>query len=98
MVGGTTFLCGGYTMAADSTCVLADGIKEGQLKAFACLGALGTQDYLITVTSGLKRAGTALATLELDAAGEFATLQWFGNLGPGTAGLWNVLSFNCTEA
>jgi hypothetical protein len=80
MVGGTTFLCGGYTMAADSTSTLADGIEEGQLKAFACMGALTTQDWLLTVTSGVQRDGsTALATLEFDAAN-------------GTTGVWNVRS------
>uniref|UniRef100_A0A6M3K3I9 Uncharacterized protein n=1 Tax=viral metagenome TaxID=1070528 RepID=A0A6M3K3I9_9ZZZZ len=98
MVGGTTFLCGGLTMATDSTATLADGIIEGQKKAFCCMGTLTTQDYLITVTSGLKAAGTALATLELDAAGEFGVLVWHGNLGGQTAGLWRVLTFNGTEA
>jgi hypothetical protein len=100
MVGGTTFLCGGYTMAADSTATLADGIEEGQLKAFQTLGALTTEDWLLTVTSGLQRDGSsALASLEFDAANEFAVLQWFGNLGPGTTGLWNVLSIaGTTEA
>jgi hypothetical protein len=93
MIGGTTFLCGGYTMAADSTATLADGIVEGQLKAFACLGALGTQDWIITVTSGLKRVGTGtLASLEFDAANDFAVLQWFGNFGPGTTGLWSCIN------
>ena len=98
MIGGVTFLAGGFTMATDSTATLADGIIEGQMKAFACLGALGTQDYLITVTSGLKAAGTALATIELDAAGEHATLVWHGNYGPGTAGLWRILEMTGTEA
>ena len=98
MIGGVTFLAGGFTMATDSTATLADGIVEGQMKAYACLGALGTQDYLITVTSGLKAAGTALASIELDAAGEHATLVWHGNYGPGTAGLWRVLEFTGTEA
>lgn len=93
MVNGTTFLCGGLTMAADSTATLADGTFEGQKKAFLCLGTLTTQDYLITVTSGLNAAGTALSTIELDAAGEFGVLYWHGNLGPGTAGLWRLITY-----
>jgi len=98
MVGGVTFLCGGYTMATDSTATLADGIVEGQLKAYQGLGTLTTQDYLVTVTSGLKRAGSALATIEVDAATDMFVLQWFGNFGPTTAGQWNVIAFTGTEA
>lgn len=98
MIGGVTFLAGGFTMASDSTSTLADGIVEGQMKAVACLGALTTQDWLLTVTSGLKAAGTALTSIELDAAGEHATLVWYGNYGPGTTGLWRVLEFDGTEA
>lgn len=98
MVGGMTFLAGGYTMAADSTAVLADGIVEGQLKGFAGLGALGTQDWLLTVTSGLKLAGTALATLEFDAATDVAVLQWFGNMGLSASGLWRHLVGTAAEA
>ena len=98
MIGGVTFLCGGYTIATDSTAVLADGIVEGQLKAYQGLGALGTQDYTVTVTSGLKRAGSALASVEIDAATDMFVLQWFGNFGPTTAGQWNVIAFTGTEA
>ena len=98
MVGGTTFICGGYTFATDSTSVLADGIIEGQLKAFQCLGTLTTGDYLVTVTSGLKRAGETLSTIELDAATDMFVLQWFGNFGPTTAGQWNTIAFTGTEA
>lgn len=100
MIGGTTFLAGGYTMAADSTATLADGLIQGQLKAFQGLGALGTQDWLLTVTSGLKLAASdALASLEFDAANEYSVLEWFGSLGPGTSGFWNVISqANTTEA
>ena len=100
MVGGTTFLCGGYTMAADSTSTLADGLVQGQLKAFQGLGALGTQDWLLTVTSGLKLAASdALDKLEFDAANEFSVLWWFGSFGPGTSGFWNVINqANTTES
>lgn len=93
MVGGTTFLCGGMTLATDSTATLADGLVEGQLKAFQGLGTLTTQDWLLTVTSGLQRDGSsALATLEIDAAGDYGVLQWHGKLGGGTTGLWGMIS------
>ncbi len=99
MVGGTSFLCGGYTMAADSTATLADGIAEGQKKAFACMGALTTEDWLLTVTSGLRVDGsTGLGSLEFDAANDFSVLLWHGNLGPGTTGVWkNQVSVGPTE-
>jgi len=93
MVGGTTFLCGGLTLATDSTATLADGLVEGQLKAFALLGTLTTQDWLLTVTSGIQLNGTsALASLELDAAGDYAVMEWHGKLGPTTTGVWNTKS------
>jgi len=93
MVGGTTFLCGGMTLGTDSTATLADGLVEGQLKAFALLGTLTTQDWLLTVTSGIQLNGTsALASLELDAAGDYAVMEWHGKLGPTTTGVWNTKS------
>lgn len=98
MVGGTTFLCGGMTLASDSTSTLADGLVEGQKKAVCGLGTLGGQDWLLTVTSGLKTVGTALANIEIDAAGEHSVLEWHGNLGGGTAGLWRVIEGTATEA
>lgn len=100
MVAGTTFLCGGMTLATDSTATLADGLVEGQLKAFQGLGTLTTQDWLLTVTSGLRRDGsTALASLEIDAAGDYGVLQWHGKLGGGTSGLWGMISTaGATEA
>jgi hypothetical protein len=91
MVGGTTILCGGYTMAADSTATLADGTRIGQHKAFAALGALTTQDWLLTVTSGLQMSGAALATLEFDAANDFAELVW-SSAGNSNAGVWREIA------
>ena len=98
MVGGTTFLCGGLTMAGDSTATLADGIVEGQKKAVAGLGTLTTKDWLLTVTSGIVMAGTSLTSLAIDAANEQAVLEWHGSLGGGTGGLWRVIETSATEA
>jgi len=93
MIGGVTYVCGGYTMAADSTFVLADGTYEGLKKAFVGLGTLTTKDYVITVTSGLQGdVSTGLATLSIDAASEVAVLLWGGNFGLGTAGEWTILN------
>lgn len=90
MVGGTSFVCGGYTMAADSTDTLADGTINGMQKRIVGLGALLTQDYLVTVTSGLQGdVSSALASLEFDAAGDQATLEWNGS-GGATTGSWVI--------
>ena len=98
MVGGTTFLCGGLTMAGASTATLADGLTEGQKKAVAGLGTLTTSGWLLTVTSGLKTVGTALASITIAAAGQYGVFVWHGKLGGGTAGLHRLLSATGTEA
>jgi hypothetical protein len=90
MVGGTTFLCGGYTMAADSTATLADGIENGQLKAFCGLGTLTTKDWNLTVTSGVDVDATAMAQVLFDAAGEYLVAEWNGSFGGQTAGVWQA--------
>jgi len=92
MTGGTTFIAGGITLAVDATHTLDDDTTEGLKKAFACLGALTTGDYLVTVTSGVEADMTALASLEFDAAGDFATLEWRGSYGGGSTGHWREFS------
>lgn len=67
---------GGLTFANDSTGTLADADRFGELKGFRAWGAITTQDWLLTVTSGLKLDGSALSTIEFDAAGESATLMF----------------------
>lgn len=78
MVGGTTHLLGGVTLGTgDCTSTLADGTFTGLKKGFVLHGALTTQDYLLTVTSGLQMDGTTgLATAEFDADGDYAFLTW----------------------
>lgn len=93
MAGGVTFICAGYTMAANSTYVLADETNDERRKVFVCLGALGTSDYVVTVTSGMQKDGsTALATATFDAAQEEVTLEWLGSYGGATAGVWVELA------
>jgi len=94
MVGGVSFIMGGTTMAADSTATLADGTINGMKKGVAGLGALTTQDWLLTVTSGIQHDGsTALASIEIDAAAEEAVVEWHGNFGPNTGGAWQLLHY-----
>jgi hypothetical protein len=99
LIGGTTFVCGGYTLTTGaSTSVLADGVSDGMAKAFAGLGTLTNAGYAITVTSGLVKAGTALSTITVDAAAENIFLEWHGNFGPGTTGAWRSITGTATEA
>jgi hypothetical protein len=79
MVGGTTFILGGYTIAADSTFTLADETQVGAKKAFKCLGALTTSDYIVTVNGLQEDGATALVTASFDAADEVAYLTWYGD-------------------
>ena len=69
---------GGITLgSADSTATLADGTFEGQTVGFKLSGALTTQDYLLTVTTGLQQDdSTALASLEFDGAADASVLVW----------------------
>lgn len=91
---GVTFVCGGYTITTgNSTSALATGKVDGEKKGFAGLGALTTNDFQITLAAGvgLTLAGTALSTVNIDAAGEQITLEWHGNFGTGTTGKWRSL-------
>ena len=101
--GGITFVVGGLELAGDCTAILADpitigGLGDGARKAIQALGTLTTSSYLVTVTSGLKLAGSALTNLDFLTAGDFSMLVWHGNYGNGTAGLWKALAGTATEA
>lgn len=93
MVGGTTVAVGTVILGdGDCTATLADGTIEGEKKAFMLTGALTTQDYLITVTSGqMSDQDGALASMELDGASDTTVLQWHGNIGGGILGAWTPL-------
>jgi hypothetical protein len=98
--GGTTFICGGITIAGDCTInTLADPITiggggEGTKKAFATLGNTVTSDYIITVTSGIVDSDTTttMATIVMqNATACEVVLEWHGNFGPNTGGVWHDL-------
>ena len=92
MVGGTTILCGGYTMAAASTATLADGTANGMRKAYAGLGTLTTSGYAVSASGAIDDDGGSAATITLDAAGEYIVLEFNGLFYPGaTAGVWHVI-------
>jgi len=95
MVGGVTFICAATLTAADGTFTLADGIREGLLKGYYELGTLTTNNYVVTCTSAIQGVlhatpSTALATMTFDTIGSVSLLEWFGNLGPATTGLWEL--------
>ena len=99
LIGGVTFVCGGYTMTTgESTSVLADGVIDGQRKGFAMLGTLTTKGYKVTVTSGITMAGGALATIDHLAAAIHSFLEWHGNFGNGESGVWRTIEATGTEA
>ena len=87
MVGGFTHIGGGgLTFGADSTSTLADPTIVGELKSFFCHGAMTTNDYVVTVTSGLKLVGTALANLNFNAVSENAMLMGGNTIWKNVAG------------
>jgi len=92
MVGGTTLLCGDYTMAVLSDCALADGMNNGLRKAYAGLGTLTTTGYAITASGAIDDDGDAAGTITLDAAGEYIVLEFNGLFYPdSTAGVWHTI-------
>lgn len=92
MIGGTSFIAGGLTIANNSTFTLVDETTEGLKKVFAGLGTLTTALYQITVNSGVEADNTALTGIGINAAGEHITLEWRGSYGGGSTGHWRELS------
>jgi hypothetical protein len=79
MVGGTTHLMGGVTIAADDVPPVLDATRIGMKKKFWLGGTLTTGAYVITPASlGIAPDGTIVATATLQASLGMATLQWTG--------------------
>jgi len=78
MVAGCTHIMGGVTLAGGvCTDTVADGTFPGEKKGFVLHGALTSNAFDITVTSGLQHNGTtALAGIEMDADGDYAFMTW----------------------
>jgi hypothetical protein len=95
MVGGVTVVVGAAIGTGDCTFVLADGALPGQKKAFLVGTAVTSNDFVITVTSGIMGNANAdpsgaLSTITMNAANEEVTLVWGGI---GSAGVWAVQTF-----
>jgi hypothetical protein len=97
MVGGVSYIVGA-SVAADATFTLADGTLVGQRKGFAVVTtAVTTNNFVITVTSGVFGAWAAaaaeptaaLASITLNAIGEETVVEWGGLAASGAQ--WHVV-------
>lgn len=88
MVGGVTYVIGAALATGDCTFTLADGTLSGQQKAFSVVDtAVTTNDFVVTVTSGIQTDGsTALATVTMNALAEEIVLTWCAVAAAG--GVW----------
>lgn len=95
MVGGTTYIAGGYEMAADNTDVVADSTFDGLKKVYCGLGTLTTKDYVVDPASGLQAdVSTELVTAKIDAAAEYIMLEWYGSFNDYANGAWVTRAYN----
>lgn len=80
MPHGMTYLAGGTAWAlgtGDCTGTLINNTKNGTRKGFFSLGTYSANDYLLTVSSGIRADGsTALQTAEFDAVNDLLILEW----------------------
>jgi len=95
-VTGMSIVLGGLTMASDDQADVADGTMDGQRKGFFMLGTLSTKEMLWDITSGMTMAAGTLSTLEMNTAGEWATMVW-KQFGPTASdGEWQLTSISDT--
>jgi hypothetical protein len=88
MVGGTTNLMGGVTIAADDVPPVLAATRINMKKKFWLGGTLTTGAYVITPADlGIAPDGSIVATATLQATLGMATLQWTGQM-------WDILSVN----
>ena len=88
MVGGTTHLMGGVTIAANDVPPVLDETRIGTRKKFWLGGTLTTGAYVITPASlGLAPDGTIAVTVTLQASLGMGTLVWTGQK-------WDIVSVN----
>ncbi len=87
MVGGVTFFEAATLTDADATFVVADGKFLNQKKGFVLVGAMTTNNIVLTYTSAIQHVTgeTALATWTADTADEEQYVVWQGT---STDGLW----------
>lgn len=93
MVGGSTFLCWGYTVTADSSSTLAAGMVNEQRKLFGCLGTSGGQDWVLTIADGIDHVdGGQCDTVTFDTQADFLLMEWNG-MYTGSAGQWQSVAW-----
>ena len=88
---GAIIVLGGLTMAADCEPVVNDGTISGQRLGLFILATLVTKEMLWNITSAMDQNEGTLSTIEMNTAGEFATLEWL-NFGTNLAanGTWQL--------
>lgn len=91
MVGGTSWNIAATALGAgDTTFTLADAAAGQDIrKAIAFAATLGTNNLVVTVTSGVLWAGTALSTITADTDLMECELEWTGL---DTNGSWHIRS------
>lgn len=93
MVGGTTLLCLGYTIQADTAGTLAAGLRNGQRKLIGALGTSGGNDWVLTVADGIDfKDGGACASIPFDTKAQFLLMEWNGMF-TGSAGQWQGIQW-----
>jgi hypothetical protein len=93
---GLSIVLGGLTMAADCEPVVNDGTICGQRKGFFMLGTLVTKELLLNITSAMDMEEGTLSTIEMNTAGEWATMEWI-QFGPtATDGEWQLTGISDT--
>ena len=93
MVGGVTHFATSTIASADATFTVADGTKEGMRKKFICDGSQTTNNYVMTVTTGLKFDGTTkLSTITMDTATNVTVIEWAASGWQCVASLGSILA------
>lgn len=94
MIGGTTLVTGVALTNGDCTYTLADGAIEGLRKLFRVITTeITTNDFVVTVSTGMRQDGTALQTITW--AGAQTTLNMGAKLEWSES--WTVLSLGDGE-
>jgi hypothetical protein len=101
MTTGMSIVLGGLTLASDDQSDVADGTIAGQRKGFYMLGSLTTKEMLWDITSSMDMEEGVLSTIEMNTAGEWATMEWIqmGSAATKTAantGTWQLTGISDT--
>lgn len=102
MTSGMSIILGGLTLGSDDESDVADGTIAGQRKGFYMLGTLTTKEMLWDITSAMDQEEGVMSTIEMNTAGEWATMVWIqmGSAATKTAantGTWQLTGISGTS-